>query len=98
MRLAADQFLKDVQHMVEETRTKGSVWLTMKPYRGEPKCQRGAAVFDTAPEQHAVLLRATNGKKTVSLIVPEADVSKVHKSVSALLSSCSLSSSSAHQS
>lgn len=79
-----DGFLTQLTHLLQKTRTSGSVNITMKRYHGQTKPKpkpRGTKKLQklTGVEQEGeskCLFRATNGKKKLSTIVNAKDVNR----------------------
>ncbi|THU48672.1 hypothetical protein C4D60_Mb06t01460 [Musa balbisiana] len=67
--LQPDPFLNELTSMFERSTEKGSVWVTLK--RSSMKCKATRKKMETAGEtiEYRCLVRATDGKKTISTSV-----------------------------
>ncbi|XP_075505867.1 signal recognition particle 14 kDa protein [Primulina tabacum] len=84
-RLQPDPFLNELTSMFERTEEKGSVWVTMKYSSGKSKVIRNK--INTAGEnlEYKCLIRATNGKKTISTMVGPKDHLRFQSSYATIL-------------
>ncbi|KYQ90220.1 signal recognition particle 14 kDa subunit [Tieghemostelium lacteum] len=72
-----DSFLNSLNKLYTTHKTKGSVWVTMKRFvesDDNPKHKKGEKVEKTDDEEPKCLIRATDGRKKISTIVPQKDV------------------------
>ncbi|CAI9117131.1 OLC1v1018474C2 [Oldenlandia corymbosa var. corymbosa] len=65
-RLQPDPFLNELSNMFEQNTEKGSVWVTLKHSSDMCKAHRNKM---TTPIEFKCLIRATDGKRTISTLV-----------------------------
>lgn len=85
VRLQPDPFLNELTSMFERTTEHGSVWVTLKHSSDKSKVQRNK--MKTAGEniEFKCLIRATDGKKTISTMVGPKDHQRFQASYAILL-------------
>lgn len=77
-----DSFLTALTKFFQQSRTVGTIWLTMKKYNGstKPKPRKRGKVraggSSSEPDEHLCLLRASNGKKHISTVVSAREVTR----------------------
>ncbi|GMN41059.1 hypothetical protein TIFTF001_010292 [Ficus carica] len=64
--LQPDPFLNELTSMFERSTEKGSVWVTLKRSSLKSKVQRNKQTTDGEAIDYRCLIRATDGKKTIS--------------------------------
>ncbi|KAL0377045.1 UNVERIFIED_CONTAM: Signal recognition particle protein [Sesamum calycinum] len=69
VRLQPDPFLNELTNMFERTTEKGSVWVTLKHSSDKSKVQRNKMKTAGEKIEYRCLIRATDGKKTISTMV-----------------------------
>ncbi|KAK4487629.1 hypothetical protein RD792_005717 [Penstemon davidsonii] len=69
VRLQPDPFLNELTSMFERTTEKGSVWVTLKHSSDKSKVQRNKMKTAGEKVEFRCLIRATDGKKTISTLV-----------------------------
>ncbi|KAK9665032.1 hypothetical protein RND81_14G085700 [Saponaria officinalis] len=67
--LNTDAFLNELTAMYERTTEKGSIWVTMKRSSMMAKVHRNKLKTADQPIDYRCLVRATDGKKTISTTV-----------------------------
>ncbi|KAL5456889.1 hypothetical protein EMCRGX_G034115 [Ephydatia muelleri] len=84
-----DGFLSALTRLFQQTRSSGSLYLTMKKYNGrkKPNPRDGSSATPLEQEENLCLLRATNGKKTISTVVSSREVTKFQMAFANLLKS-----------
>ncbi|MQL83669.1 hypothetical protein Taro_016166, partial [Colocasia esculenta] len=80
-----DPFLNELTSMYERNRDKGSVWVTLK--RSSLKCKAKKNKMQTAGEtiEYRCLVRATDGKRTISTSLSAKDHQRFQASYSTIL-------------
>ncbi|CAL9053699.1 signal recognition particle 14 kDa protein [Musa acuminata AAA Group] len=83
--LQPDPFLNELTSMFERSTEKGSVWVTLK--RSSMKCKATRKKMETAGEtiEYRCLVRATDGKKTISTSLSARDYQKFQASYATVL-------------
>ncbi|KAG6752354.1 hypothetical protein POTOM_044578 [Populus tomentosa] len=70
--LQLDPFLNELTTLYQNSTDKGSIWVTLKRSSMKSKVQRNKMATNGEPIEYRCLIRATDGKKTISTsIVPE---------------------------
>ncbi|KAK4489936.1 hypothetical protein RD792_000585 [Penstemon davidsonii] len=69
VRLQPDPFLNELTSMFERTTEKGSVWVTLKHSSDKSKVQRNKMKTAGEKVEYRCLIRATDGKKTISTLL-----------------------------
>ncbi|KAG6583884.1 Signal recognition particle 14 kDa protein, partial [Cucurbita argyrosperma subsp. sororia] len=83
--LQLDPFLNELTSMFERSTEKGSVWVTLKRSSLKSKVQRNKMTTAGQPIEYRCLIRATNGKKTISTSVGAKDHLRFQASYSTIL-------------
>lgn len=83
--LQPDPFLSELTNMYERTVEKGSVWVTLK--RSSMKCKAAVNKLKTKGEavEYRCLVRATDGKKTISTSLSAREHLKFQSSYATVL-------------
>ncbi|KMZ66968.1 Signal recognition particle 14 kDa family protein [Zostera marina] len=83
--LQPDPFLNELTSMYERHKENGSVWVTLK--RSSMKSKLRRMKMDSSGEviEHRCLVRATNGKKTISTSLSAKDHLKFQASYATIL-------------
>ncbi|ONK72479.1 uncharacterized protein A4U43_C04F19860 [Asparagus officinalis] len=83
--LQPDPFLNELTSMYERTKEKGSVWVTLK--RSSMKCKARINKMKTNEEaiEYRCLVRATDGKKTISTSLSAKEHQKFQSSYATVL-------------
>ncbi|XP_065890820.1 signal recognition particle 14 kDa protein-like [Dysidea avara] len=79
MLLDNDSFLTELGKLFGKTKHLGSVTLTMKKYNGRTRpCPRDKTrvQYLSEPEENLCLLRASNGKKNISTVISNREVTR----------------------
>ncbi|XP_073134379.1 signal recognition particle 14 kDa protein [Henckelia pumila] len=84
-RLQPDPFLNELTSMFERTKEKGSVWVTMKYSSGKSKLIRNKMNTSGENLEYKCLIRASNGKKTISTMVGPKDHLRFQSSYATIL-------------
>ncbi|KAG6406116.1 hypothetical protein SASPL_133713 [Salvia splendens] len=71
VRLQPDPFLNELTNMFERTTEKGSVWVTLKHSSDKSKVKRNKMKTAGEKIEFKCLIRATDGKKTISTMCSE---------------------------
>ncbi|KAG7019502.1 Signal recognition particle 14 kDa protein, partial [Cucurbita argyrosperma subsp. argyrosperma] len=83
--LQLDPFLNELTSMFERSTEKGSVWVTLKRSSLKSKVQRNKMTTAGQPIEYRCLIRATDGKKTISTSVGAKDHLRFQASYSTIL-------------
>ncbi|KAM7278114.1 hypothetical protein ACFE04_005248 [Oxalis oulophora] len=83
--LQVDPFLTELTALFEKTTDKGSVWVTTKRSSLKPKVQINKLKSAGEPIEYRCLIRATDGKKTISTSVGAKDHQKFQASYATIL-------------
>ncbi|XP_065850751.1 signal recognition particle 14 kDa protein [Euphorbia lathyris] len=83
--LQLDPFLNELTSMFEHTTEKGSVWVTLKRSSLKSKLQRNKMASAGEPIEYRCLIRATDGKKTISTSVGARDHQRFQASYATIL-------------
>ncbi|XP_050222108.1 signal recognition particle 14 kDa protein [Mercurialis annua] len=83
--LQADPFLNELTTMFEQSTELGSVWVTLKRSSLKSKVQRNKMNTHGQPIEYRCLIRATNGKKTISTSVGAKDHQRFQASYATIL-------------
>ncbi|CAN0918127.1 Signal recognition particle 14 kDa protein [Linum grandiflorum] len=83
--LQPDPFLNELTSMFEHSTEKGSVWVTLKRSSLKSKLQRNKMSAAGQPLEYRCLIRATNGKKTISTSVGAKEHQKFQASYATIL-------------
>ncbi|KAJ8755515.1 hypothetical protein K2173_019313 [Erythroxylum novogranatense] len=83
--LQPDPFLNELTAMFESSTEKGSVWVTLKRSSLKSKVQRNKMKTSGEPIDYRCLIRATNGKKTISTSVGAKDHQRFQASYATIL-------------
>jgi signal recognition particle subunit SRP14 len=84
--LEADPFLNELTKLYERNKTSGSVWVTMK--RSTLKHQKKRKTIEESPAvepEYRCLVRATDGKKTISCTLSAKDHQRFQTSYATVL-------------
>ncbi|KAL2459866.1 Signal recognition particle 14 kDa protein [Forsythia ovata] len=87
VRLQPDPFLNELTSMFERTTEKGSVWVTLKHSSEKSKVQRNKMKTSGEKIEFRCLIRATDGKKTISTVVGPKDHQRFQASYATILKS-----------
>lgn len=82
-----ENFLAELTKLFQKSRSSGSVYITMKQYYGQTKPQPKDTSRQSLSEasDHKCLIRATNGKKKLSTVISNRDVTKFQMAYANLL-------------
>ncbi|EXC21057.1 Signal recognition particle 14 kDa protein [Morus notabilis] len=83
--LQPDPFLNELTSMFERSTEKGSVWVTLKRSSLKSKVQRNKQKTDGEAIEYRCLIRATDGKKTISTSVGAKDHMRFQASYATIL-------------
>uniref|UniRef100_A0A2P2KBH8 Signal recognition particle 14 kDa protein n=1 Tax=Rhizophora mucronata TaxID=61149 RepID=A0A2P2KBH8_RHIMU len=83
--LQPDPFLNELTSMFENSNESGSVWVTLKRSSLKSKVQRNKMKTAGEPIDYRCLIRATNGKKTISTSVGAKDHQRFQASYATIL-------------
>ncbi|CAI8600451.1 unnamed protein product [Vicia faba] len=83
--LQLDPFLNELTSLFERSTEKGSVWVTLKRSSLKSKLQRNKLATDGKPIEYRCLIRATDGKKTISASVGPKDHQRFQASYATIL-------------
>ncbi|KAF3433195.1 hypothetical protein FNV43_RR24297 [Rhamnella rubrinervis] len=83
--LQPDPFLNELTSMYERSAEKGSVWVTLKRSSLKSKVQRNKMTTKGEPIEYRCLVRASNGKKTISTSVGAKDHQRFQASYATIL-------------
>ncbi|KAJ6878054.1 hypothetical protein NC652_031739 [Populus alba x Populus x berolinensis] len=64
--LQLDPFLNELTTLYQNSTDKGSIWVTLKRSSMKSKVQRNKMATNGEPIEYRCLIRATDGKKTIS--------------------------------
>uniref|UniRef100_A0A7S4USU4 Signal recognition particle 14 kDa protein n=1 Tax=Paramoeba aestuarina TaxID=180227 RepID=A0A7S4USU4_9EUKA len=86
--VSQDAFLSEVNKLMNQTREKGSVYITFKvqpsaPVKGQKKNSK--AIEKAGEKERECLVRARVGKKRVSTVVKAKDVVKFQQTYQAII-------------
>ncbi|XP_042377743.1 signal recognition particle 14 kDa protein-like [Zingiber officinale] len=83
--LQPDPFLNELTSMFERSTEKGSIWVTLK--RSSMKCKATRNKMETSgqPIEYRCLVRATDGKKTISTSLSAKEYQKFQASYATVL-------------
>ncbi|EYU42834.1 hypothetical protein MIMGU_mgv1a015660mg [Erythranthe guttata] len=85
VRLQPDPFLNELTNMFERTTEKGSVWVTLKHSSDKSKVKINKMKTAGEKIEYKCLVRATDGKKTISTMVGQKDHSRFQSSYATIL-------------
>ncbi|EOA28012.1 hypothetical protein CARUB_v10024189mg [Capsella rubella] len=83
--LQLDPFLNELTSMFEKSKEKGSVWVTLKRSSLKSKVQKRKLSSVGESIEYRCLIRATDGKKTVSTSVGAKDHQRFQASYATIL-------------
>ncbi|KAF9615886.1 hypothetical protein IFM89_026812 [Coptis chinensis] len=83
--LQPDPFLNELTSMYERTTEKGSVWVTFKRSSMKAKVVRNKMTTEGESIEYRCLIRATDGKKTISTSVSAKDHQRFQASYATVL-------------
>ncbi|KAJ4960689.1 hypothetical protein NE237_020599 [Protea cynaroides] len=83
--LQPDPFLNELTSMYERNTEKGSVWVTLKRSSMKSKSQRNKMKNTGEGIEYRCLVRATDGKKTISTMVSTKDHQRFQASYATIL-------------
>ncbi|XP_074292001.1 signal recognition particle 14 kDa protein-like [Silene latifolia] len=83
--LNTDAFLNELTAMYERSTEKGSVWVTMKRSSLMAKVHRNKLKSSDQPIDYRCLIRATDGKKTISTSVGAKEHQRFQASYATIL-------------
>ncbi|OAY51835.1 signal recognition particle 14 kDa protein [Manihot esculenta] len=83
--LQPDPFLNELTSMFEHSTEKGTVWVTLKRSSLKSKVQRNKMATAGQPLEYRCLIRATNGKKTISTSVGPKEHQRFQASYATIL-------------
>ncbi|WRX20126.1 Signal recognition particle [Theobroma cacao] len=83
--LQPDPFLNELTSMFERNTETGSVWVTLKRSSLKSKVQKNKMKTAGQPIEHRCLVRATDGKKTISTSVGAKDHQRFQASYATIL-------------
>ncbi|KAI4295021.1 hypothetical protein MLD38_040711 [Melastoma candidum] len=83
--LQPDPFLNELTRMFEKSTEKGSVWVTLKRSSLKSKVQRNKMKTMGQSVEYRCLVRATDGKKTISTSVGMKDHQRFQSSYATIL-------------
>ncbi|XP_054815527.1 signal recognition particle 14 kDa protein-like isoform X1 [Prosopis cineraria] len=83
--LQLDPFLNELTSMFERSTEKGSVWVTLKRSSLKSKVQRNKLASAGETIEYRCLIRATDGKKTISTSVGQKDHLRFQSSYATIL-------------
>ncbi|CAK7348156.1 unnamed protein product [Dovyalis caffra] len=83
--LQLDPFLNELTSMFESSTEKGSIWVTLKRSSLKSKVQRNKMTTTGEPIEYRCLIRATDGKKTISTSVGAKDHQRFQASYATIL-------------
>ncbi|KAK6947552.1 Signal recognition particle, SRP14 subunit, partial [Dillenia turbinata] len=83
--LQPDPFLNELTSMYERNMEKGSVWVTLKRSSLKSKARRNKMTTAGEPIEYRCLIRATDGKKTISTSVGAREHQRFQASYSTIL-------------
>ncbi|CDP00874.1 unnamed protein product [Coffea canephora] len=85
VRLQPDPFLNELTDMFERSTEKGSVWVTLKYSSDKSKLQRNKIKTAGEKIEYKCLIRATDGKRTISTLVGQKDHQRFQASYATIL-------------
>ncbi|KAM7486719.1 hypothetical protein LguiA_002728 [Lonicera macranthoides] len=85
VRLQPDPFLSELTSMFERSTEKGSVWVTIKHSSDKSKAQRNKMASAEKAIEYRCLIRASDGKKTISTMVGAKDHQRFQASYATIL-------------
>ncbi|CAJ2655273.1 unnamed protein product [Trifolium pratense] len=83
--LQLDPFLNELTSMFERSTEKGSVWVTLKRSSLKSKVQKNKLATAGEAIEYRCLIRATDGKKTISASVGPKDHQRFQASYATIL-------------
>ncbi|PSS35728.1 Signal recognition particle protein, partial [Actinidia chinensis var. chinensis] len=83
--LQLDPFLNELTSMFEHSTEKGSVWVTLKRSSMKSKVKRNKMASAGEEIEHKCLIRATDGKRTISTSVGQKDHQRFQASYATIL-------------
>ncbi|GFY82548.1 signal recognition particle, SRP9/SRP14 subunit [Actinidia rufa] len=83
--LQLDPFLNELTSMFERSTEKGSVWVTLKRSSMKSKVKRNKMATAGEEIEYRCLIRATDGKKTISTSVGQKDHQRFQASYATIL-------------
>ncbi|KAL7219616.1 hypothetical protein ACSBR2_012636 [Camellia fascicularis] len=83
--LQPDPFLNELTSMFERSTEKGSVWVTLKRSSMKSKAKRKKMAAAGDEIEYRCLVRATDGKKTISTSVGQKDHQRFQASYATIL-------------
>ncbi|KAI4332027.1 hypothetical protein L6164_016968 [Bauhinia variegata] len=83
--LQLDPFLNELTSMFERSTEKGSVWVTLKRSSLKSKAQKNKLATAGEAIEYRCLIRATDGKKTISTSVGQKDHQRFQASYATIL-------------
>ncbi|KAJ4842496.1 RNA-binding signal recognition particle subunit srp14 [Turnera subulata] len=83
--LQVDPFLTELTTMFEQSTEKHSVWVTLKRSSLKSKVQRNKMATKGEPIEYRCLIRATDGRKTISTSVGAKDHQRFQASYATIL-------------
>ncbi|XP_015877690.3 signal recognition particle 14 kDa protein isoform X2 [Ziziphus jujuba] len=83
--LQPDPFLNELTSMFEHSTEKGSIWVTLKRSSLKSKVQRNKMKTAGEEIEYRCLIRATDGKKTISTSVGPKDHQRFQASYATIL-------------
>ncbi|XP_019428267.1 PREDICTED: signal recognition particle 14 kDa protein-like [Lupinus angustifolius] len=85
VQLQLDPFLNELTSLFERSTEKGSVWVTLKRSSLKSKVQRSKLANAGEAIEYRCLIRATDGKKTISTSVGQKDHQRFQASYALIL-------------
>ncbi|EPS66434.1 hypothetical protein M569_08345, partial [Genlisea aurea] len=85
VRLQPDPFLNELTNMFERTAEKGSIWVSLKHSSDKSKAERNRMKSGGEKVELRCLIRATDGKKTISTMVGPKDHHRFQSSYTTIL-------------
>ncbi|KAL9342523.1 hypothetical protein Peur_028407 [Populus x canadensis] len=83
--LQLDPFLNELTTLYQNSTDKGSIWVTLKRSSMKSKVQRNKMTTSGEPIEYRCLIRATDGKKTISTSVGARDHQRFQASYATIL-------------
>uniref|UniRef100_A0A6N2KQZ0 Signal recognition particle 14 kDa protein n=1 Tax=Salix viminalis TaxID=40686 RepID=A0A6N2KQZ0_SALVM len=82
--LQLDPFLNELTTLYQNSTEKGSIWVTLKPSM-KSKVQKNKMTTNGEPIEYRCLIRATDGKKSISTSVGARDHQRFQASYATIL-------------
>ncbi|KAG5233325.1 signal recognition particle family protein [Salix suchowensis] len=83
--LQLDPFLNELTTLYQNSTEKGSIWVTLKRSSMKSKVQKNKMTTNGEPIEYRCLIRATDGKKSISTSVGARDHQRFQASYATIL-------------